>query len=322
MSGQQSMFADPEHRPPGQRVRNTDPQEQSWSESEETYPIYAEEASQAQRGGAKIQPGQPKRRNRLLAFVPLIVLAVLLLGSFGLLRAGLTLPARLSQSSQVVYNSQGFYSPEQVIIQDNAGDVSIHGSSQGNVLVTSTNDADKNRVHYRQRGDSVEIFVDDGGSLLSGSTINLDVSLPQGSRVEVASRSGSVDLADINGSVQVDAGSGDIHAQNLNGDVDLHTTSGDIKLDQSSLNSASTISTSSGSITYNGSLAEGGLYRFFSDSGDISLNLPSDTSLRSITRTYSGEIQNDFENSSGAGFSPPHVSVITGSGDIAIKSAS
>lgn len=340
MSGQQSMFADPEHRPPGQRVRNTDPQEQSWSESEETYPMYGEEFQQAQRGGAKIQPEQPKKRNRLLAFVPLIVLAVLLLGSFGLLRTGLTLPGHMAQTSQVVYNSQGYYSPELVVIQDDAGDVSVHDSTQGNILVTSTNDTNKDRVHYRQRGDVVVISVDDDDSLLTGAAVNLDIALPLNRSIQVESHSGSVDIAGVGGQVLVNTDSGDIRAQNLRGEVALRTTSGnidvqgldgqmalqtnsgDVSVDQASLNSDSTVTTSSGSITYNGSLAEGGQYRFFSNSGDVRLNLPSDTPLRSMTRTTSGDIQNDFENTSGAGFSVAHVNVTTGSGDIAIKSAS
>ncbi|HTK11327.1 MAG TPA: DUF4097 family beta strand repeat-containing protein [Ktedonobacteraceae bacterium] len=339
MSGQQSMFADPEHRPPGQRMYNTDSQEQSWSESEEVPPMYAEEFHQAQRGGAKIQPEQPKKRNRLLAIVPLILLAVLLAGGFGLARTSF-LSSQSSQTTQVVYNSQGFISPAHVIIQDASGDVHVHSSSQNNILVMSTNGTDKNRVRYRQEGDTMVIAVDGSGSLFAGPTINLDVSLPQSSSVAVESHSGSVDLADMSGYVQVQTDSGAIHAQDLSGAVGLRTTSGDIEVqglngqtalqtnsgditvDQANLNGESLISTFSGSITYNGSLAAGSPYRFESRSGDVRLNLPSSSSLVAETHTSSGNVDNDFDNMPGAGSSPAYVSIITTSGDIAIKQAS
>lgn len=162
---------------------------------------------------------------------------------------------------------------------------------------------------------------------------DLQINVPRGAILDIVNRNGSVDISDVaeariintsgditlnkvargvraqtlNGDVTVaDSGgrivlmsvSGDIEATNIRSteasdDFSAHSTSGDIDLDgveQARLS----VNTTSGKITMSGALAERGQYELKTFSGDVELNIPSDSSFRLNARTPQGEITTDF----------------------------
>ena len=337
MSNQQSMFAEPEHRPPQQLDEsNTDPREQEWRGAQETYPVYGEEAYQSGVGGAKIQPQRPKKKSRP-TIIPLAILCVFLLGGFLLFRAAGTHSIQYngSQASTSIYHAP-VVGRAKVVIHDSAGDIHVQSGAQGDISVASTQDGASKQVDYRQEGDTLVISVNNGGDLFSNSPIDLTITVPQSSDVQVDANSGSVELGEISGSIQVKTESGSIDAHNLSGQVALNTSSGSITTEglsgqatvasssgsidvsQASLNGDSAFSTDSGSISYGGALASGQTYQFSSSSGDVNLNLPENSSIDAKTQTSSGDVQNDFSNPVGNA-SAAHVSVTTSSGSIEIQ---
>jgi len=336
MSGQQqSMFAEPEQNPSGQRANNSDPREQVPGEA---YPVYGEDIYDGRLSGAKIQPGRVIQRPRFPLVLLFVVLGILLFGMVGM-SIGRTnvVPDQQAQASQLVY-SHVITSPK-VIIQDSSGDVTIHsgGSVQNTVQVMST-DESKNGITYQLNGNTLLVSVNDS-AFLNSSTPDLEVNLPQNSDVQIDSGSGSVSLSDITGNIQVHTDSGSIDAQDLNGQVGLHTNSGSIEVGglsgqatldssdgsidvtQGSLGADSSITTNSGSISYNGSLASDHAYNFNSSSGTIDLELPSNTALDVQTQTSLDHIQNDFLPPA-ANLPAAHVTVNTSSSDITIGSDS
>jgi len=336
MSGQQqSMFAEPEQNPSDQRANNPDPREQV---SGETYPVYGEDIYEGRLSGAKIQPGRVIQRPRFPLVLLFVLLGVLLFGILGMSMGRMhPISGQQAQVSRLVY-SHVISSPK-VIIQDNSGDINIHseGSVQDTVQVRST-DGSKNGITYRLDGNTLLVSVNDS-AFLASSTPDLEVTLPQNSDVQIDTSSGSVSLSDITGNTQIHTDSGSIDAQNLSGQVGLHTTSGSIEarglsgqatLDSNSgsidvgggsLNADSAITSDSGSISYNGSLSPDHAYHFNSSSGNIDLELPSDTSLDVQTQTSPDRVHNDFSKPT-ASLPAAHVTINSSSGDTTIRSDS
>ena len=124
--------------------------------------------------------------------------------------------------------------------------------------------------------------------------------------VQVTTGSGDVQLASIQGQVQATAGSGDIHLANTRGDVRLLAGSGAIQLANTSGNTvASTgsgainvagaqsdlrLRTGSGQIQVAGDPQASTYWDLHASSGNVSLHVSPNASLRFYAKTNSGEI--------------------------------
>lgn len=127
-----------------------------------------------------------------------------------------------------------------------------------------------------------------------------DVDVRRVSRsVEVSCLSGDVSVSDSTGPVRVVSVSGDVEARNLrtsaSGDgFEAKSTSGDVTIEAVGHGSV-TGSAVSGNLLYAGSLARGGSYDFRTISGDVTLELPADASFDLHAKVVvSGEIVTDF----------------------------
>ena len=127
-----------------------------------------------------------------------------------------------------------------------------------------------------------------------------DVDVRRASKsVEVSCLSGDISLADSSGPVRLAAISGSVEARNVRtvaqGDsFEAKSTSGDVSLEgvtHSQVGGA----TISGNVLYEGALAHGGVYDFRTISGDVTLELPSDSSFTLHAKVIvSGDIVTDF----------------------------
>lgn len=222
----------------------------------------------------------------------------------------------------------------------NEGDVIVHGWDRNEVRARAEGEGALRLLTPNVRpAPRVEVLVSDekgeepdAGHCGSNETVELTV--PRGATVEVESRSGHVEVADVaearvkvlsgdvdvrrvSRAVQVSCLSGDVSVSDSAGPVRVESVSGDVEARNVRMTSAGdnfeAKSTSgdvtiegvghghvsgaavSGQILYTGALARGGSYDFRTISGDVTLELPSDASFNLHAKVVvSGEIVTDF----------------------------
>jgi hypothetical protein len=117
--------------------------------------------------------------------------------------------------------------------------------------------------------------------------------------VEARALSGDITLKDSSGRVQLGSVSGSVEATNISSispgdDFEAGTVSGDVILKgvaQSQVHAKSV----SGSLNMTGALARGGRYDFKTMSGDVTLNMPADSSFKVNAKvSRGGDIVSDF----------------------------
>jgi hypothetical protein len=156
------------------------------------------------------------------------------------------------------------------------------------------------------RGSTVEVEVRTGDVQVSDvsearvKVLSGDVEVRRVSRgAEVSCLSGDVSVSDSTGPVRIDTVSGDVEARNLRtaaaGDgLEAKSQSGDVTI-EGVRHANVTGSAMSGQVLYAGALARGGSYDFRTISGDVTLELPRDSSFNLHAKVVvSGEIVTDF----------------------------
>ena len=162
-------------------------------------------------------------------------------------------------------------------------------------------------------------------------SVNYWLWIPAKASVKIDSVSGDVDLEEIGGTVKVhvvsgdvearktdkgvdcEAVSGDLEIQDIAGDAYLKTVSGDITVERikgsvkaevvsgeielRAVSDANVVEGKaiSGSVVYQGKIKRDGRYTLKSHSGNVSMTLPSDSGFELEAKTFSGNIESDFE---------------------------
>jgi DUF4097 and DUF4098 domain-containing protein YvlB len=176
-----------------------------------------------------------------------------------------------------------------------AGSVTVQAGESSNVHMVATkraprrSDLDRIEVETSQRGEAVVIATKRPRGLTSAS-VALEITTPPGTRVDVGSGSGSVEVRGLSGDVNVDTVSGSVEIVDVTGKIDAHTASGRIEVRGG--RERVRVDTGSGSIRYGGEPQ--GRCRFESGSGSITLELPSDLNMEVDVATGSGDIDVDF----------------------------
>jgi hypothetical protein len=139
-------------------------------------------------------------------------------------------------------------------------------------------------------------FVDVQGTAsdVAAETVRGDITITGGSgfvsaksvegKVTIAGARGRVEAHAVNEGIVVSGSSGEIVAETINGAIALSgIESGNVD--------ASTVN---GGVTYDGSAAERGRYRFATHNGDIVVSLPENASALFSVRTYNGDFRSDL----------------------------
>jgi len=162
-----------------------------------------------------------------------------------------------------------------------------------------------------------------------GVTSNLEVHVPEGSRLEIESFGGSIAVSDVKGTVRAENVNGDItvsgpshevdvqtvngslevsaparrvHAESVNGSVTVRGASGEVEastVNGGLLVSGGTFShghleTVNGKVRFEGDLAKSAVLDAESVSGAIELSLPGTVAADFTLSTFSGTIENDL----------------------------
>ena len=192
---------------------------------------------------------------------------------------------------------------------------------------------EKRKFWFFKRGDAYA--VKDGVLKLDGDcgwqcTADFEVTVPRGTKVtgengsgdiqiagvagvDAKSRSGKVELSDIQGDVNLDVTSGDVSVQDLTGKLDVKANSGDIEAKDLS-GGAVNVETTSGDIELD--LSEANDIRAKGTSGDIEISAPTGA-YKVTTESKHGEVEDGVGNNTTAAHT---LSATTTSGDIELHS--
>ena len=112
-------------------------------------------------------------------------------------------------------------------------------------------------------------------------------------RLDVGTLSGDIEVHAAIGDVQIKSVSGDIRLTDFKGDFEGETVSGSIDL-QNAAGRLVRSHTTSGDLSYEGSIDPSGRYELNAHSGDIRLAIPSNASAQLSVSTWSGTLDSDF----------------------------
>lgn len=201
------------------------------------------------------------------------------------------------------------------------GDVIVHAWDRPEVRVVAS--SEDGRITIDATGQRVEVGTSRPGEAryevtmprtarlsVSGTSAEIRVDGVHGG-VELENANGNVTLADVGGTVRAELmtgelrltkGDGDFRFELASGDVELHDVAGRVSVESVSgdieVRGARArelrLETTSGSVTYEGTVAPDGTYELTSHSGDVVLRLPEGTAARLSAETYSGEFESDF----------------------------
>ncbi|MEZ5283569.1 MAG: hypothetical protein R2712_01925 [Vicinamibacterales bacterium] len=136
----------------------------------------------------------------------------------------------------------------------------------------------------RHRGTSAEVTVETVHGGVRGRRV--------GHGSQVRSVMGQITVDKASGRVQATSVNEGIRLTNVTGDMTAETTNGDIVIDNAQTSSleASTVS----SITFNGTLRDGGAYRLTTHSGDVRIGIGSALNATVFVRTFQGDFSSDL----------------------------
>jgi len=204
------------------------------------------------------------------------------------------------------------------------GDIVVTGWPRDQVHVRAVSDDDNIRMEQSSSRMSLEVT---GGR--RGNDARFEVSVPFGVRVTASTRSGDIavrgtrgpveahaqsgdiDVEEVTSRLDVNTFSGDLTATNISGDAQVGTISGSVRLtDVRGSVDANTVSgdidlrgvsarsvrakTTSGDVTFEGTIDAAGRYELATHSGDVRLRIPRDASAQLTVSTWNGGINSQF----------------------------
>jgi hypothetical protein len=334
MQNQESMFEKPEPTPV--QPINSDPREQAQRHempptegNEEGYKGYSEgyngqpygEPWQAE--GEKIQPRQKSRKRRgMKPLVIVLIIIALLVGFAGMSSTNFRGTERVIPAQVYTVSSA-----PTLVLDNGSGDVHVHVGNVNNVVVSARergfgmfrDNDEQQMVTTEQQGNTITVSPTRRSGMF-GQQVDLDITVPTATNLELHTTSGDINVEGVNGQVTLATESGDIKGSNLSGVLNTSTTSGDVKLEQTLLRGNSSLKTNSGKIELEGDIDTQGDYEFQTNSGDVELKLSRSSIFHLVPSTNSGHIENEFGRSQGNNSGGPQVKITTNSGDISVQS--
>lgn len=215
-----------------------------------------------------------------------------------------------------------------VAIENGAGSVRVVGWNKNEVVVTGQLGVGATGLDLSGSGSRVEVEVNTEGNP-HGVMSQIEVRVPEGSRVEVegfASNisvtgiTGSVSVETVNGSISVGPGAKEVDAETVNGSVEVggarertnaESVNGQVtirgakgEVEASTVNGSVTVTggdferahleTVAGGITFDGGLRGTGCVEAETVSGPVSLTLPAGIAANFTISTFSGSIDSAF----------------------------
>lgn len=139
-----------------------------------------------------------------------------------------------------------------------------------------------------------DISVDGSQGEVTAETVEGEVKVSGGAgNVSLKSVQGEVTLEKARGRISLSSVNEAITATAISGDVSAETVNGDISMTQ--IESANTDATTvNGDITYDGTIKDGGRYRFSTHDGDLRVSVPEKVGVSVSVATFNGDFSSCF----------------------------
>lgn len=199
-------------------------------------------------------------------------------------------------------------------IDNFAGAITVRAGQEGEIRVVVTKKGSSQRQVQdirleRTPGDNGLEIRARKPSGLSNASVQFDITAPPGTRLEldtgagnidvrgfasqatIHSGAGSISVADFQGLIDLDTGAGSINITNVQGEIKAHTGAGSI--DARDASGPARLDTGTGSIDYRGEPS--GDCRFDSGTGSITLRLPAGLNAEVDLETGMGTVNVQFD---------------------------
>jgi len=219
----------------------------------------------------------------------------------------------------------------QIEISNVAGEIQVRGWERDQVKVTGELGRGTNRLIFEPEGTRtfIKVEVPDNYGNVRGS--DLEVMVPEGSRVTIAAVSADISVGKVRGALRIQSVSGDIEVEIFEEDVEAKTVSGDLEIrghDEDSLLTLTTVSgdgqvtnirgelvaqsvtgsldirsselrrarlrTTNGDIELATGMGEGARFDMEAINGDLLLDILGDINAEFDIETFNGSIDNSF----------------------------
>jgi DUF4097 and DUF4098 domain-containing protein YvlB len=148
-------------------------------------------------------------------------------------------------------------------------------------------------VRIRANSSSGDIRIAGSKGEVEARTQRGDVVVEDVGPADVTAFSGDVSVSGVNGELRVSVLSGDVRVRQVSGDVEVKTVSGEVDL-RDVRSKYVRVGSTSGDITFDGTIDAAGRYELQTHSGDVALTLPANVGAQLTVATYSGGIESDF----------------------------
>jgi DUF4097 and DUF4098 domain-containing protein YvlB len=186
-------------------------------------------------------------------------------------------------------------SRDRVIVSGDEGSVKIRSSGKyGTSFTVDIEVTVPAGVSLKLGGQYTDITSEGTEGEIEANTTQGDVRVSGGRRfVTLSSVEGPVSASNVNGKLHIRAVNREVKATNITGPVLIDGINGWVKLEN--VNSPDLdVATVNGDITFQGQLADKGVYHFGTHNGAVVLTLPEKTHATLSVVTYGGSISSDF----------------------------
>jgi Toastrack DUF4097 len=143
-------------------------------------------------------------------------------------------------------------------------------------------------------GQFLYVGIEGAQNEVSAETVRGDIVVKGGSGfVTAKSIEGEVIVEDARGRINVSSVNEGIRISGSGGEITAETTNGDITLTKIDAKSVET-ATVNGDIRYEGSVVDGGRYRFTTHNGDVTMVVPENSNVTFLVRTYNGDFHTNL----------------------------
>jgi DUF4097 and DUF4098 domain-containing protein YvlB len=148
-------------------------------------------------------------------------------------------------------------------------------------------------MDLRVHGQQIDVDVRGVGGDVAVETVSGSVRVEGGSRVTVRTIQGGVSVRNTQGRVQVWSVGDGVRIENVTGEISAETTNGAIAL-RGIRSVAVRASTVNGSVSFQGTIQDDGLYSFATHNGGIDIEVHETVNATVSAATYNGSFRADF----------------------------
>jgi len=265
-------------------------------------------------------------------------------------------PSKTPQTDETVSVTRG----ARLLVNNFAGDVVIHTWDKDSVHIVARH---QRATKVRIRPSASSLSVSASGEMGPAGSVDYEITAPswmplkidgtycfvtvEGTQAEVSAESvrgditikggsGFVTAKSVEGTVAVEGARGKLAVSSVNQDVTITDANGDITADAINggvkltriASQSVDVSTVNGTISYHGTIGDGGHYSFASHDGDLLLDIPEKSNATISVRTYDGEFRSAFTSLQPANRSDLQrgkrvtMTMGTGSADVALETFS